>query len=339
MTSEFLPSLQSQGFRIHRKEYFSAENQSGFYSVFAAALHLHCTKDYGELKTYFSQLWSQRFPSFYSLDYSEAPATLAAALRSDLYAQFQSKPWGDLMHRGQVPSKASVQVWTEIMDYCAVQLTWVEATSTGIATHYYAPESAGTWMLFVTVAEEQPFLHLLVHRDFEQTTRIGYPFYASVPENLNTSVSQKKNHQEAQSSKEITRTQADIINCLLSLVVHSLPAGTRTLQDQLSVLHKRSQPLSPSIDSAAFTAFLQLSEPSAPAVRDSCPPLPTNACVSCKKLWCPSTLWRADHGCALCNHCCFQQSGKPICLSCKTPLSSSDHQSLKTFETISVKKC
>lgn len=339
LTSDFFPSLQSQGFRIRQKEYFSAENQSGFYSVLAAALHLHCAKDYGELSTYFSQLWSQRFPSFYSLGYSETPATLAAALRADLYAQFQSKSWADLMRRGQVPSKASAKVWTEIMDYCAVQLTWVEATSTGLVTHSYAPESAGTWMLFVTVAEKKPFLHLLVHRDFDETTRPGFPFYASVPENINSPASQKRNHQEVQSSKEITRTQADIINHLLGFLVNSLPAGTKTLQDQLRVLLKRTQPLSPSIDSAAFTAFLQLSEPITPTVRHSSPQLPANACVSCKILWCPSTLWRAEHGCALCNSCCFQQNGKPICLACKTPLSGSDHHSLRRFATISVNQC
>lgn len=338
IASDFLRSLQSQGFRIHRKEYFSAENQSGFYSVLATALHLHCTKDYGALNTHFSQLWSERFPSFCRLDYSEAPATLAGALLYDLVEQFQGRPWADLLRRGQVPSKANKQVWTEIVDYCAVHLTWVEATSTGTVTHSYVSEKAGTWILFVTVAEEKPFLHLLVPEDFDKTTHTGYPFYASVPEKLNSPVSEKRNQGEVQSSKVTTRAQADIINHLLGLVVHSLPAGTKVLQDQLSVLYKRTQPLSPSIDSAAFTAFLQLSEPTVPAVRHSYTPLSANACVSCERLWSPSTLWRAEHGCALCNSCCFKQSGQPICIACKTPLSSRDNHSLSRFATISVNK-
>ena len=331
--SSFLVDLHSQGFGVHLSVPFEA-NQSGFYSLLAAAFGLHRAKDYGELSSYLEQLWSQRFPTWWRGEDRGDLEGLGKALRKDLWEGFRREPWANLILSGQTPDKANEQMWTSIMDFCSVQLTWVEMTSSGRSVRTYAPAKPETWRLFVTMAEELPFLYLLVHRDFEGPPKSGYPFYSSLLERKDI---EPVPPVQSQSCEGAVHIQAEIINLLLGIFSHlnSLPADSKPLQDHVNTLYRRIQPLSSSINPTSLQAFLHLTETKPPVPLS--PRLSPNACVSCGTIWSPGTLWRAEHGCALCMKCCFQQKDRPACL-CTKPLSTRDQATLKMFVNITVDK-
>lgn len=336
--SDFLLSLQIQGYSVYLSVQFT-ENQSGFYSLLAAAMGLHRAKDYGELNGYLRQLWSQRFPNYWGIEDMEDWERLGNALRMDIYERFQSETWANLLLLQQVPDKASEAIWTSLMDYLSIQLTWVEMTSTDRSLRTYAPASTETLRLFVTFAQESPWLHLLTHRDFGGTARPGFPFFAS-PQEWEYREERPIYTVKNQACKTVTHIQAEIINNLLRIYSHtdSLPADSKPQQTYVNTLYRHIQPLSSSIDSTALQGFLRLTEVKPPSVSVSSPTLPTNACVSCEKVWSPSALWRAEHGCALCMKCCFQQKDGSACLKCRKPLSIRDFKTLKMFDNLTVSK-
>ena len=334
-SSDFLARLQVLGFRTQFAVCFSEEEQSEFYSVLAAALTLHRSQSYPEFSPYLAHLWAERLPSFSKVAHSQDLAVLGSALLSDITQQFQNAPWVSLLHKGKIPNKACAKIWTTLADYCAFQLIWYEATSTGIITHRYASGNAESWSVILTLAEERPRLYLVVHVDFWGAPRVGFPFYASARESVKVPILGVENdtddHLEEKAQRALARWQADIINTLLQLLsqVPVLPADTTPLQDQIRVLYQRLQSLPNSINIAAIQAFLGLA--------DTAEQHPQHECIFCREIFSSSAFYQLEHGHAICYGCCFSKKSISAC-PCGVPLSLQDQKKKQLYATMSVRK-
>ena len=332
-----LVQLQAVGFQARFEVSYWEEDQSGFYSVLASALSLHVNRNYAETSDILTHLWSERLPSFYQAADSCEPTVLGKALRSDLYQHFQQCPWASLIRQGKVPSRTNAKIWTMLADYCALQLIWYEVTSAGRITHIYAPASANTWRVFITLAEERFRLYLIVHKDCEGTPRLGFPFYSSRSESANIPILGVENdavdHIEELSYKALSRYQGDIINILLQVIsrIDTLPADSTSTKDRIRVLYQRIQTAPNYIDAPALQSFLRLSERI-----DSSQQLPTNACICCKLVWSASLLCRFEHGHALCVNCCFVHRDIKACF-CQAKISQRDMREIQQYATISLR--
>lgn len=336
-TSSLLAQLQAVGFQARFEASYWEEEQSGFYSVLAAALSLHVNRNYGETSDILTHLWSERLPSFYKAAGSWDSAILGNALRSDLHQHFQHCPWASLICQGKVPSSTSAKIWTLLADYCAFQLIWYEVTSAGIITHMYATASADTWRVFVTLAEERSRLYLIVHKDCEDTPRLGFPFYSLRSESANIPILGVENdaidRTKELSYEALSRYQGDIINTLLQVIsrIDTLPAHSKSTKNQIRVLYQRIQTAPNYIDAQALQSFLGLSERV-----DSSQQLPTNACICCRRSWSASLLCRFEHGHALCVNCCFVHKNIKACF-CQAEISQRDMREIQQYATISLR--
>lgn len=337
-SSDFLVQLQAQGFKVQFAVPFSEEEQSGFYSVLAAALSLQQSQNYPEVGPYLAHLWTERLPSFSKVAHLQDLATQGSALLSDLEQHFQSASWVFLIRKGKIPPKSNAKIWTTLADYCAFQLIWYEATSAGVITHRYGYGDTEPLRVILTLAEERPCLYLMVHVNFSGAPRAGFPFYVPALENVEIPILGVENdtsdHLEEKAEEALAHWQADIINTLLQLLsqIGVLPTDTKPFQHQIRALYESLQPFPHSINTAAIQAFLSLEETAA-----SPQPYPSNACFSCKTVWSTSFLCQLEHGHSLCFSCCSRLQDISACL-CGVPLSPQDQKKRRQYSAISLGK-